>query len=240
MEERSLAGEVAVVTGGGSGIGAACVNALAGAGMKVVFSVLREERLAAMPARDGVIGVQMDVRDPSGARQLIERATSEFGRVDSLIANAGIGAYGSILDHPDEMVTAMIETNVTGTVWSVRAAVPAMLASGRGGDIVIIASVAGLRGGGDEAVYAATKFAEVGFVGSLNRELVPKGIRATAICPASTRTEFAMGVGRTPDMPNLATMLDPDDIALAVLQVLRQPRRMRTELWTLWSMSEVV
>lgn len=240
MEERSLAGEVAVVTGGGSGIGAACVSALAGAGMKVVFSDRREDRLAAITARDGVIGVQMDVRDPSGARQLIKRANSEFGRVDSLIANAGIGAYGGILDHPDEMVAAMIETNVTGTVWSVRAAVPSMLASGRGGDIVIIASVAGLRGGGNEAVYAATKFAEVGFVGALNRELVAKGIRATAICPASTRTEFAMGVGRTPDMPDLATMLDPDDIALAVLHVLRQPRRIRTELWTLWSMSEVV
>jgi len=103
----------------------------------------------------------------------------------------------------------------------------------------VIASVAGLRGGANEAVYAATKFAQVGLAGALDRELAPKGIRVTTLCPAGTRTEFAMGYGRSSGMPGLEDMLDPRDIAMAALTVLRQPRRMRTQLWSMWSMSEV-
>lgn len=210
--------------------------------MNVVYGARREGPLRALGAElgeDAAIGVRTDVRSPTDASRLVERATSAFGRVDALVVSAGLGAYGGILDHSDDTLAAMIDTNVSGTIWSVRAAVPAMLASGRGGDIVIVASVAGLRGGGHEAVYAATKFAQVGLAGALNRELTAKGIRVTALCPASTGTEFAMGFGRTPDMPELATMLHPDDVAFAALTVLRHPRRMRTELWTMWGMSEV-
>ena len=100
-------------------------------------------------------------------------------------------------------------------------------------------SVAGLRGGGHEAVYAATKSAQVGLAGALDRELAPRGIRVTGICPAATRPEFAMGYGRTPGMPGMDGWLTADDVAGAVVTVLRQPRRMRTQLWTMWSMSEV-
>jgi short-subunit dehydrogenase len=154
-----------------------------------------------------------------------------------VVPNAGIGAYGSILDHDDGGVAEMIETNFAGTVWTVRAAVPALLAAG-GGDVVIVASVAGLRGGGDEAVYAGTKFAQVGLAGALDRELRQRGIRVTAICPAGVHTEFAMGTGREPDSPFLSTYLSPDDVAFAIMTVLRQPRRVRTTLWELWSMSQ--
>ena len=76
------------------------------------------------------------------------------------MANAGIGIFGSILEHTDEESAEMMDVNYAGTVWGVRAAVPALIANG-GGDIVIIASVAGLRGGPSEAVYAGTKFAQV-------------------------------------------------------------------------------
>ncbi|MHB1534789.1 MAG: SDR family oxidoreductase [Acidimicrobiales bacterium] len=137
----------------------------------------------------------------------------------------------------DAELAEIMETNLAGTVWAVRAAVPAMLSAG-GGDIVIVASVAGIRGGGNEAVYAATKFAQVGLAGSLDRELREKGIRVCAICPAGVSTEFAMGRGRTPDMPGLDRMLRPEDVAGAVRAVLEQPRRMRTQLWSMWSMDE--
>lgn len=211
-----------------------------------------------------MLPVRMDVRSPADSRRFTEAAVSEFGRVDALIANAGIGAYGSILDHSDDVLATMIDTNVSGTIWPIRAAVPHMLdknangdaprlpdagrasgdlggapQDGYAGDIVIIASVAGLRGGGHEAVYAATKFAQVGLAGALDRELGPRGIRVTSICPAATRTEFAMGYGRAPDMPGLDGWLEPDDVAGAVLTVLRQPQRIRTQLWSMWSMSEV-
>ena len=136
------------------------------------------------------------------ARRLVREAIDRFGRLDSLVANAGIGMYGGILDNTDEALASMLDTNVGGTVWPIRAAVPEMLKAGRG-DIVIVASVAGFRGGADEAVYAATKFAQVGLAGSLDRELREKGIRVTTIGPAGTSTEFAIGAGRTEDMPEL-------------------------------------
>lgn len=241
-QERELTGEVAIVTGATSGIGAACARAMAAAGMRVVCAARRQERLDELVSELGserVLGVRLDVRSPTEAARLVGAALSAFGRVDTLVANAGIGMYGSILDHPDEALATMIDTNVSGTIWPIRAVLPSMLAAERGGDIVIVASVAGLRGGGNEAVYAATKFAQIGLAGALDRELTPRGIRVSAICPAGTRTEFAMGHGRTPDMPGLADMLDADDVAGAILTTLRQPRRMRTGLWTMWSMAEV-
>jgi 3-oxoacyl-[acyl-carrier protein] reductase len=131
----------------------------------------------------------------------------------------------------------LYRTNVDGTVWAIRAAVPAMLEAG-GGDIVIIASVAGLRGGGNEAVYAASKFAQVGLAGAIDRELRQSGIRVTALCPAAVSTEFAIGRGRTEGDAWLDDVLQPEDLAAAVTTVLRQPRRMRTTQWSMWAMTE--
>jgi 3-oxoacyl-[acyl-carrier protein] reductase len=132
----------------------------------------------------------------------------------------------------------MMDTNYAGTVWSVRAALPAMLATGNGGDIVIVSSVAGFRGGGDEAVYAGTKHAQVGLAGGLDRELREHGVRVTLICPAGTATEFAVGAGRTEDDPRFAEWLSAEDVAAAVVHTLEQPRSLRTHIWTLWSMGQ--
>lgn len=131
-----------------------------------------------------------------------------------------------------------MDTNFAGTVWSVRAAVPHLRAHGSGGDIVIIASVAGLRGAANEAVYAGTKFAQVGLAGAIDRELRPDGVRVTTICPAAINTEFALGNGREPGDPWLDEVLTSDDVASAVVTVLRQPRHMRTQMWSMWSMVE--
>jgi 3-oxoacyl-[acyl-carrier protein] reductase len=236
-ETRSLTDDVVIVTGATSGIGAATARQLVEAGAKVVLGARHGDRLDAMVAELGAanaVGVVSDVRVPADSHKLVGAATERFGKLTGLVANAGIGAYGGILDHDDETLERMIETNYSGTVWSIRAAVPALLAN-RGGDVVIVASVAGLRGAADEAVYAGTKFAQVGLAGSLDRELRPKGIRVTAICPAGVATEFAMGLGRTPDMPQLKDFLDADDVGFAVVTTLRQPRRLRTTLWALWS-----
>jgi 3-oxoacyl-[acyl-carrier protein] reductase len=181
--------------------------------------------------------VEMDVRDPADSKRLIAESYSRFGRLDALVANAGIGAYGGIMDLTDEQLADMMDTNVAGTVWPIRAAVPGFVEAGEG-DIVIVASVAGLRGAGDEAVYAATKFAQVGLAGGLDRELRSTGIRVSALCPGGTATEFAMGAGRTPDMPGLADMMRPDDVAAAVVTVLQQPRSMRTLIWSMRSSQE--
>jgi 3-oxoacyl-[acyl-carrier protein] reductase len=160
-----------------------------------------------------------------------------WGRLDSVVPNAGIGMYGGILDMTDEQLAEMMDTNYAGTVWTVRAALPEMLKAG-GGDIVIVSSVAGFRGGADEAVYAGTKHAQVGLAGSLDRELREHGVRVTLICPAGTATEFAVGAGRTDDDPRFAEWLTPSDVAAAIVTTLQQPRSMRTSIWTLWSMGQ--
>jgi NADP-dependent 3-hydroxy acid dehydrogenase YdfG len=236
---ETLTGRVIAITGATAGIGAATARALVAEGASVALGARRTERLAELEKElDGnAVTVEMDVRDPDGSQQLIAAALDRFGGLDALVANAGIGAYGGIMDLTDDQLRDMMDTNVAGTVWPVRAAVPHFLDAGRG-DIVIVASVAGLRGNGDEAVYAATKFAQVGLAGGLDRELREHHIRVSTICPGGVATEFAMGAGRTPDMPGLAEMLRPEDVAAAVVTVLRQPATMRTLLWSMRSIHE--
>jgi 3-oxoacyl-[acyl-carrier protein] reductase len=239
-EVRSLTDTVVAITGAGSGIGAAAARLLVEHGAKVALGSRREaplSRLVEELGADRAVAVPMDVRVPADNHRLVEAATSSFGRLDSVVPNAGVGAYGGIVDHDDDVVAEMIDTNYAGTVWTVRAAVPVLRAAG-GGDVVIVSSVAGLRGGGDEAVYAGTKFAQVGLAGALDRELRESGIRVTAICPAGVDTNFAMGTGREPGAPVLETYLRPEDVAHAIVTVLEQPRRVRTTLWALWSMGQ--
>ena len=240
-EKRDLTDTVVAVTGASAGTGAATARLLGEAGARVVLGARRTERLHALVEELGgperAVAVATDVRRPQDCRELVRRGVEAFGRLDSMVANAGIGVYGGIEDGSDEDLTRMLEVNIAGTVWAVRAAVPELKRAG-GGDVVLLSSVAGLRGGDDEAVYAATKFAQVGLAGSLDRELRPAGIRVSAICPAGVETEFAIGSGRTEGDPELAGYLRAEDVAFQVLTVLAQPRRLRTTLWAMWPMAQ--
>lgn len=240
MQPRDLSGTVVAVTGASAGIGRATVEALVAAGANVVAGARRLERLTALAEElgtDRVVPVQMDVREPADNARLVRTALDTWGRLDSVVANTGIGSYGSVLDGSDEDVRTMIDTNFTGTVFTVRAALPPLLEAGAG-DVVIVASVASFRGGADEAVYAGTKFAQQGFAGSIDRELREKGIRVTTINPAGVETEFAIGHGRTEGDPGLAEYLRPEMVAHAVVTTLQQPRSMRTQHWAMWSMGQ--
>lgn len=238
---RDLRGTVIAITGATSGIGRSVAQQAVELGAKVAIGARDAERLAQVAAdlgAENAVAVPMDVRLPEDNRALIATAVQTFGKLDSVVPNAGIGMYGSILDHDDDEITRMMHTNYDGTVWTVRAAVPELLTNPDGGDIVIVSSVAGLRGGGDEAVYAGTKFAQVGLAGSLDRELREKGIRVTAVCPAGVGTEFAVGTGRVANDPRFAEWMTPDDVAHAVITTLLQPRSVRTTVWALWSMGQ--
>jgi NADP-dependent 3-hydroxy acid dehydrogenase YdfG len=236
---RDLTDFTVAITGASSGIGAATARALIEEGSSVVLGARRIDRLDELAAElgDKVAVVEMDVREPADSLRLVEQAYERFGRLDAIVPNAGIGAYGGIMDLSDEQLREMMDINVAGTVWPIRAAVPGFIEAG-GGDIVIVASVAGLRGAGDEAVYAATKHAQMGLAGGLDRELRESGIRVSAICPGGTATEFAMGAGRTPDMPGLDDMMRAEDVAAAVVTVLKQPLSMRTLIWSMRSIQE--
>src|SRR3954452_9611505 len=197
---RSLDGTVVAITGASAGIGAAAARTLVEAGARVAVSARRADRLDKMVGDlggDHVVPVAGDVRDPALNDALVSAAVDRWGRLDTMVANAGVVAYGGILDLDDATLTEMVETNYLGTVWSVRSAVRQFRAQGSGGDLIIVSSVAGFRGGADEAVYAGTKHAQVGLAGSLDRELRAEGTRVTLVCPAGTDTEFAIGAGRT-------------------------------------------
>lgn len=240
IESRDLRGTVVAITGATAGIGRATARELVAQGARVALLGRRAARLAELVAELGeenVVTVDGDVADPEVNRQLVAAAVARWDRLDSMVANAGIGAYGGIMDLTDDEVVAMSATNFLGTVWSIRAAVPVMREAG-GGDLVVMSSVAGLRGGGIEAVYAATKFAQVGLAGSVDRELRAEGIRVTTLCPAAVSTEFAIGAGRNEGDAWLEDVLTAEDVAAAIVAVLQQPRRLRTQTWVLRSIAE--
>jgi 3-oxoacyl-[acyl-carrier protein] reductase len=231
MTDSSLQGYVAAITGASSGIGREIARGLVAAGASVALGARRAERLDELVAElgDRAVAVPMDVRTPADSARLIAAAVDAFGRLDAVVANAGIGMYGGILDHSDEELTEMLDVNVAGTVWPIRAAVPRLLEQG-GGDVVIISSVAGTTARANEAVYAATKHAQLGLAQGLDRELFRRGIRVSAFCPGGVVTEFAMqpGGGRTGSSPELADMLQARDVAEAVIFALSRPRGVRT------------
>jgi 3-oxoacyl-[acyl-carrier protein] reductase len=217
-----LEGRVALVTGASRGIGAAVARALADRGVRLGLASRSGEDLG---IADAVAG-PCDVRDPAALERLVADTVERFGGLDIVVANAGAGAYGPFLDLPPEDVEEMIDLNVKGTIYTVRAALPHLLRSDAA-DIVTLASEAGRRGLPYEAVYCASKFAQVGFTRALDHELRPQGVRCTNVCPGGVATDFAMGHGRTPDMPELAGMMTGDDVAEAVLFVLSRPRNHR-------------
>jgi len=218
----NLDGRVALVTGASRGIGAAVAHGLAAEGAKVALASRSGDDLGI----EGALAQPCDVRDPADLESLVSAAVDRFGGIDVLVANAGVGAYGSFLDLPPEQLEEMIDINVKGTLYAVRAALPYLLKSDAA-DIVTLASEAGRRGLPYEAVYCASKFAQVGFTRALDHELREQGVRCTNVCPGGVATDFAMGRGRTPEMPELEGMMTAEDVAEVVLFVLTRPRNHR-------------
>ena len=217
-----LSGKVALVTGASGGIGAAVARSLADHGARVGLASRRGDDLGIAEA----VAAPCDVRDPAAVDAFVERVVERFGGLDIVVANAGVGAYGPFLELDAAYLEEMIDVNVKGTIYAVRAALPHLLKSD-GADLVTVASEAGRRGLPFEAVYCASKFAQVGFTRALDHELRPQGIRCTNVCPGGVATEFAIGRGRTPEMPELAGMMSAENVAEAVLFVLTRPRNHR-------------
>ena len=218
----SLNGKVALVTGASRGIGRAVAQSLAQNGLELGLASRSGDDLGL----DGVVAQPCDVRRPDQVEAIVSATVERFGRLDILVANAGVGAYGSFLDLLPDQLEEMVDVNVKGTLYAVRAALPHLLESGEA-DIVTVASEAGRRGLPLEAVYCASKFAQVGFTRALDHELRERGVRCTNVCPGGVATDFAMGRGRTPEMPELEGMMRPEDVAEVVLFALTRPRNHR-------------
>jgi len=218
----SLDGRVALITGASRGIGSAIATALAADGARVALAS-RSGDDAGIP---GAFAQACDVRDAAALQSMVDATVERFDGIDILVVNAGVGAYGPFLDLDPAHIEEMIDVNVKGAIYAARAALPHLLKSDAA-DFVMIASEAGRRGLPFEAVYCASKFAQVGLTAALDHELREQGVRCTNICPGGVATDFAMGRGRTPGMPQLAGMMQPQDVAEAVRFVVTRPRTHR-------------
>ena len=217
-----LDGKVALITGASSGIGAAVARKLHDAGASVGLLSRREDDLGL----ERSLGVSCDVRDRGAVEDATGAVFERFGRLDIVVANAGVGAYGPFLELDPGQVEAMIDVNLKGTLYTAAATLPHLIESGEG-DFISMASVAGLRAFPGESVYNASKFGQLGFTRSLDHELRERGVRATCICPGGVNTDFAIGSGRTAGDPALEALLSADEVADVVLFTVTRPRQMR-------------
>jgi 3-oxoacyl-[acyl-carrier protein] reductase len=221
-----LSGKVAVVTGGTKGIGRGIAEALIREDVNVCISArsrseiddaVREIRSVGKGAATGIV---CDVRNPAQIKSLFEHTAAEFGGVDILINNAGIGIFASVEEMAPEDFRAILETNLFGVFYSCHEVIPLMKQRG-GGYIINISSLAGANPHPRMAAYNASKFGLNGFSEALMQEVRHDGIKVSYIMPGSVNTEFG---GDSPSDKN-SWQLQPADIARVVIDLLHHDDR---------------
>lgn len=222
----SLSGKIALITGGGRGIGAAIARKLAGMGATTVICGRNRAPLDHTAKEIQAESMVCDVSDWNSVSALSERLKTTFGRLDILVNNAGIGGFGGPLHTmPLENWDSLFNTNLRGVFYTVRALVPLMISSG-GGDIVNISSIAGKNALPNGAAYAASKWGLNGLSYSIAEELRSHRIRVSVVCPGSTDTELSPHAGKDPKK-----MLQADDVAHVVAMLVTQaPQSFASEI----------
>ena len=213
---------IVVVTGASSGIGRAAALEFARRGCDLALAARRAEALESVAAECRAAGVRAiaipaDVSRRDDCRRLLETAERELGPVDVLVNNAGFAIFDAIEKARPEDLESMMQTNYFGTVWCTQAALPLMLARGRG-TIVNVASIAGIMGYARMGGYCATKFAVIGFSEALRDEVLGRGVRVALVCPGTTNTEFFVKAerGKMPAASRLILAVAPENVAKAI------------------------
>ncbi|WP_437634575.1 SDR family oxidoreductase [Sorangium sp. So ce854] len=216
-----LKDKIALITGASRGIGRASALALGREGAVVVGVARTAADLGALERElraSGVRGlmIEADVTRAASVAACVERAIRELGRIDILVNNAGIGGYRPFLEWSEEDYDRIMATNMKGTWLFCREVIPHMRRQG-GGHIINVASVAGLQGYPNEAIYCASKFAQVGLTQALDREFWQENIKVSAVCPGGVETHFALGDGRTAGSERMRGFSTAEDVAEAVV-----------------------
>jgi len=218
-KKKPLAGQIALVTGSSSGIGAATARELARRGARLVLAARRADLLdaevQAIKQRGGeAIAIPTDVTDPAQIDALVAHAIAKYGRIDILVNNAGIGSIRSFARMSREDIERMLDTNLRGVVLLTHAVLPGMLER-RHGAIITVASVAGHVA--VDPIYSATKYAVRGFSLSLRRQLAGRGVLVSVVSPGFIRSNMTDGTRR--GLPG------PDIVARAIAGLIVHPRR---------------
>ena len=229
MSLFDLTGKGAIVTGSARGIGRAIAERLAEHGARVVVSSRKAEACepvaAAIRAKGGqAIVVPCHIGHKDQLQALVERTTSEWGGIDVLVCNAALNPYfGPSAGIPDEAYDRIMGANVRSNFWLCNMALPGMAARG-GGSVIIVSSIAGLRGTPLLAVYGLSKAADMQMARNIAVEWGPKNIRANCIAPGLVRTDFARALWENPELEKkrsretpLLRIGEPDEIAGAAV-----------------------
>jgi ribitol 2-dehydrogenase len=229
------AGSVVLITGGATGIGRACATACGRAGATVVLLSLPGPELSQAIDELNAAGVTAqaapaDVRDFAAVEQAVGQVHHELGRIDVLVASAGIADQSSITSGSPERWQQVVQTNLLGTANAIRAVAPLMLAAGAG-DIVMIASASGRDTYVGEPLYIASKWGVVGLGHAVRKELQASNIRVALIEPGLVDTPLTRGSPVVRPLVEAGGAMLPGDIAEAVVWLLARPRRVSvTEL----------
>jgi hypothetical protein len=217
-----LRGRVMLITGASSGIGAATARQCAVAGARVALAARSADQLDALAAsirKSGgeAISLPADITRDAEVTRLVEAAIARYGRVDVLVNNAGFGTLNAIDEAGLDELEAMLAVNLVGAVRCIKAVLPHMLAR-REGQIVNVASMAGLLAMHNFAFYGATKSALIALTRSMQLDLSGSGVRCVAICPGSVRTPFfrRAGIAKVPRTAYLIPWLDPEQVARTI------------------------
>jgi short-subunit dehydrogenase len=218
-----LAGRVAVVTGAAHGIGRASALALAARGMTVVVAGLDEAALVALAGEIGGSWLALDVRDPAHADDLVKHTLDRHGRLDVVVANAGIGHAGEVAAMTSERICDLVDVNLRAPVLLARAALAPMQAQ-RAGALVFISSIAAGVLVPRESVYSATKAAVEAFAEPLREELRGTGVTVSTVAPGVVATRFFDGRGEPYDR-RFPRPVAPEVIADAVVRAIERGTR---------------
>lgn len=218
---------VVVVTGGLSGIGAAVAEEFGTAGGRLVLvdrdSAGAAQVLARVRAAGGEAVVETaDVRDPMALKAVAQRTVERWRRIDVLVANAGIADQSLLAEGNPDRWRAVVETNLLGTIFSVHAVLPQMLAQGSG-HVFVMSSVAGRQAYAGEAVYIASKWGQVGLAHALREEVMEQGVRVTVVEPGIVDTPLTRDNPVVRPLLEAAEPLVPADVARSVVYAWRQP-----------------
>jgi ribitol 2-dehydrogenase len=222
---EALDGKVAIVTGASSGIGRAVAQELLARGAAVVIAARSRERVEEAAAALGCAGVVADVTSAEDVARLIDGTIETHGRIDILVANAGVYVGGDLWESDPEALDRLLTTNVNGVVRTVRAVLPHLLERGEG-DILVTSSVSGHQAIHWEPVYSASKHALQAFVHTMRRQLVGTGVRMGAIAPGIVLNDL-WGVSDPAEIEDKIARgegIRSEDVADAAAYMLTRPR----------------
>ncbi|MBD8018071.1 3-ketoacyl-ACP reductase [Kaistella pullorum] len=223
----NLKGKNAVITGGGRGLGKAVAIALAREGANIGLTGRNEENLKSVVSELQDLGVKaayavFSIDDEAQVQKGIQTLAGELGGVDILVNNAGIGDFGKLNEMPTETWEQVIKTNLFGVYYAAKAVYPYLKEAGAG-DIVNVASTAGLKGGPNMSAYAASKAAVVSLSQSMMAEWRKENIRVITLTPSTIASDMSIQGGLTDGNPD--KVLQPEDFAEWVRDILKMNRR---------------